>query len=423
MMLTGSTDGAIYVWNPKNGERAQKIDVDTSSIQTLACFPGVADAAADLILVGGKENNLQAITYSNGKFKALWTIDVGGKPRSIDLCLKSGKFLLGLKNGSIVEMPMSDDGNKLQTTIMSSHCDGEVWGLQVVDLGGGNTRILTSADDNRIICYDGKTHRKLAEGHVGQKKAKLAKKKRRAGASSMSSLPEECQSRCVAFSKKKNHLAVAANDGKVTVREIDWAHVEKNSPGCLDDVLVTLFGKLKRAEWIETMAYSPDEKTLAVGSHDNNIYLVETGAYKQVKKLTGHSSFLKALDWTLDSKYLRSVCGAHELLFFNAGAKKRDPAGASNTVAMHWADQTCPFGWSVQGIFPSGCDGTHINSVCLSPNEELIATGDDFGLVSLFRNPALKKHKANRYRGHSEHVTHVRFSESGHLMFSAGGQD
>ena len=154
----------------------------------------------------------------------------------------------------------------------------------------------------------------------------------------MSSLPEECQSRCVAFSKKKNHLAVAANDGKVTVREIDWGHVEKNSPGCLDDILVTLFGKLKRAEWIETMAYSPDEKTLAVGSHDNNIYLVETGAYKQVKKLTGHSSFLKALDWTLDSKYLRSVCGAHELLFFNAGAKKRDPAGASNTVAMHWAD-------------------------------------------------------------------------------------
>ena len=167
MMLTGGTDGAIHVWNPKNGERAQKIDVDTSSIQTLACFPGVADNAADLVLVGGKENNLQAITHQGGKFKALWTIDVGGKPRSIDLCVNSGNVLLGLKNGSIVEMPMSNDGNKLQTTIMSSHCDGEVWGLQVVDLGGGNTRILTSADDNRIICYDGKTHRKLAEGHVG----------------------------------------------------------------------------------------------------------------------------------------------------------------------------------------------------------------------------------------------------------------
>lgn len=43
--------------------------------------------------------------------------------------------------------------------------------------------------------------------------------------------------------------------------------------------------------------------------------------------------------------------------------------------------------------------------------------------MSLFRNPSLKKHKANRYRGHSEHVTHVRFSANGNLMFSTGGQD
>ena len=92
-------------------------------------FELMADAGADLVLVGGKENSLQAVIYGNGKFKPLWTVDVGGKPRSIDLLQTTGRILLGLKNGSIVEMPMSDDGNTLQTTIMSSHCDGEVWGL------------------------------------------------------------------------------------------------------------------------------------------------------------------------------------------------------------------------------------------------------------------------------------------------------
>jgi WD40 repeat protein len=321
-------------------------------------------------------------------------------------------------------MAWSNDGNAPQNEIMASHCDGEVWGLEVISLPGGHIRIVTSADDNRLICYDGVTHKKLAEGHVGSKAgAPKKKKKKRGGASSMSSLPDVCQSRCVAYCYSKNHLAVAANDGKVTIREIDWDHVEKDEPHCLDSVLKTLFGKLKNAEWIETMEYSPNEEYLAVGSHDNNIYLVETKAYKQVKKLTGHSSFLKAIDWTADNKYIRSVCGAHELLFFNAKTKKRDAAGASNTVPMLWADQTCQFGWTVQGIIPSGCDGTHINTVCLNPDQSLIATGDDYGLVSLFRNPALNKHKAKRYRGHSEHVTHVRFSASGALMFSTGGQD
>lgn len=41
---------------------------------------------------------------------------------------------------------------------MTSHCDGEVWGLDVVTLDNGGIRIITSADDNRILAYDAKTH-------------------------------------------------------------------------------------------------------------------------------------------------------------------------------------------------------------------------------------------------------------------------
>lgn len=95
------------------------------------------------------------------------------------------------------------------------------------------------------------------------------------------------------------------------------------------------------------MAYSPDSLNLAVGSHDNTIYLVETKAYKKVIKLAGHSSFITALDWSLDSSYIRSVCGAYELLFFNAKNKKRDPSGASNTIETVWKDQRTKLGWSV----------------------------------------------------------------------------
>lgn len=151
--------------------------------------------------------------------------------------------------------------------------------------------------------------------------------------------------------------------------------------------------------------------------------MVDTKTYKKHIKLSGHSSFITAIDWAVDNSYIRSVCGAYELLFFNIGTKKRDPSGASNTVATVWADQTCKLGWSVQGIFPPGCDGSHINSVAMTKDQSLIASGDDYGLVCLYNNPCLEKHNSGKYRGHSEHVTRVKFSDDSKYLFSVGGQD
>ena len=53
----------------------------------------------------------------------------------------------------------------------------------------------------------------------------------------------------------------------------------------------------------------------------------------------------------------------------------------------------------------------------------MIASGDDYGLVCIYRNPLLDGHKSNKYRGHSEHVTHVKFSDDSKCLFSTGGQD
>lgn len=40
-----------------------------------------------------------------------------------------------------------------------------------------------------------------------------------------------------------------------------------------------------------------------------------------------------------------------------------------------------------EGIWPEGADGTDINAVCRSHDNNLLASADDFGKVHLFSNP------------------------------------
>lgn len=72
------------------------------------------------------------------------------------------------------------------------------------------------------------------------------------------------------------HLAVADNKGVVTIRRINWDNVDQGYPDALNDVFKTILKGIKKGEWIETMVYSPDGKYLAIGSHDNNIYVLDT---------------------------------------------------------------------------------------------------------------------------------------------------
>ena len=179
-------------------------------------------------------------------------------------------------------------------------------------------------------------------------------------------------------------------------------------------------------EWIEIMRYSPDGTKLAVGSHDNFIYIynVGEGQYKPHGKLKGHSSYITALDWSVTGDWIRSSCGAYELLFFNPETNKQEPGGASATTSTVWDNHTVKFGWFVEGIYPAGTDGSHINIVDMSKDQTLIATGDDYGLVNVYRSPCREDHKAKSYRGHSEHVTNVKiFEDDNSMMFSLGGQD
>lgn len=195
--------------------------------------------------------------------------------------------------------------------------------------------------------------------------------KRKAKKNKASTLGSHSESQCaraLAVSQECGKMAVCANDGSVTIRD-------------LADV-GTIVKELRDAEeWIEVAEFSPDGNYLAVGSHDTNIYLYETGSFGLVGTCTKHNATITCIDWAQDSSYIRSVCNAYELLFFTMPDCAQDGSGASNTTGTVWASQHCKFGWCVDGIFPRGTDGTHINGVDANGDQSLIAAGDDYGLV------------------------------------------
>jgi len=88
-----------------------------------------------------------------------------------------------------------------------------------------------------------------------------------------------------------------------------------------------------------------------------------------------------------------------------------------------WATYSVKIGWWVQGIFPPAMSGDHVNGVDRNHGQDVIATGDDWGLVNLYRNPALKGARQVAFRAHSSHVVRVMFDKNDQYLYSIGGYD
>ena len=83
---------------------------------------------------------------------------------------------------------------------------------------------------------------------------------------------------------------------------------------------------------------------------------------------------------------------------------------------------TCRFSWQTQGIWPPCSDGSDINALDRSNSKKYLVTGDDFSKVKLFKYPACNKNQIhNSYKGHSSHITGVKWSSDDKFIITIGG--
>uniref|UniRef100_A0A3Q3B700 EMAP like 4 n=1 Tax=Kryptolebias marmoratus TaxID=37003 RepID=A0A3Q3B700_KRYMA len=181
-------------------------------------------------------------------------------------------------------------------------------------------------------------------------------------------------------------------------------------------------------EQLSVMRFSVDGNMLAVGSHDNFIYLYNVSdrgrKYSRYGKCTGHSSYITHLDWSPDNHYIMSNSGDYEILYWDVTKGCELIRNRSECKDIDWATYTCVLGFHVFGVWPEGSDGTDINALMRSNNRKVIALADDFCKVHLFAYPCSKaKAPSHKYSAHSSHVTNVSFLFNDSHLISTGGKD
>ncbi|GFT82787.1 echinoderm microtubule-associated protein-like 1 [Nephila pilipes] len=376
-LLTGDSNGNILVWSRGSNKVARAIynahDGGVFSICSMKDGTFLSGGGRDRRIIEwdhalsrtGREAKLPEQT---GGIRAL----AQGK---------GSMLLVGTTKNCILQGTLSLNFS----LVVQGHTE-EIWALAVHP---NQSQFISGGHDHYIHLWDTMSHSVVWSKDIG----------------------ESVQSAC--FSPDGSVVALATTSGRwsvldATTRQIYSMHADGS-------------------EVIDCIKYSPDGRFLAVGSHDNYIYVYQVDdeykKYNRIGRCMGHSSFITHLDWSDDSTYIQTNSGDYEQLFWNAGVC-RQVSNMSIARDLKWTTQTCTIGFSVLGIWPENADGSDVNTASRSHNQKLVATGDDFGKVNIYSYPACQpKSPHHSYGGHSSHVTNVDFTPDDTRLISLGGRD
>uniref|UniRef100_A0A8C7ZI82 EMAP like 3 n=1 Tax=Oryzias sinensis TaxID=183150 RepID=A0A8C7ZI82_9TELE len=386
-VLTGDSEGNILTWGKsaadvktlgKGAKETYQIMRQTraheGSVFTLCTLQDGA-----LLSGGGKDRKIirwsadlapeRECEVNHDKFGTVRTI----------AAMDEEELLVGTTRNAILRGTFSDGF----LAIVQGHVD-EMWGLASHP---SQSLFLTCGHDRQVCLWEAEEHRLSW------------------------SVSLEEYGLCADFCPNGSTVSVGLNTGRWVVLDLLTQEVISES--------------VDGNEQLSVMRYSPDGNFLAVGSHDNFIYIynvTEKGRrYTRFGKCNGHSSFITHLDWSKDGRYIMSNSGDYEILYWDIPGGCKLLRNRSESKDREWASFTCVLGFHVMGVWLEGSDGTDINALCRSHSERIVAVADDFCKVHLFQFPCPNPY--SKYDGHGSHVTNVCFTHNDSHLLSMGGKD
>jgi len=216
--------------------------------------------------------------------------------------------------------------------------------------------------------------------------------------------------------------------------------------------------KGREPEGVSYMRFNEDDSILAVAHMDSNLYLFtvvgggslggpiklersDSSRYLEQKALEAgptyglepwkpapHRAAPTHIQWNSDATMLKVLTRDYEVAHWRV-----DKTSSTLKFYPHipdpddvkWAGDPLVAGWDVEGCYQPEWDGTDLNDVTLSEDGQFLVAGDDFGLVRLFKYPAVcnKPDVHRKYRGHSSFVVGVEFCRNNVDLITCGGND
>uniref|UniRef100_A0A8C1CJU5 EMAP like 4 n=1 Tax=Cyprinus carpio carpio TaxID=630221 RepID=A0A8C1CJU5_CYPCA len=387
-ILTGDSGGIMLIWTRSTAEPApgkgpkgafqitRQIKAHDGSVFTLCQMRN-----GTLLTGGGKDHKIILWDHDLNPERDIEVPDQYGTIRAVAEG-KGEQFLVGTSRNFILRGTFND-GFQVE---VQGHTD-ELWGLAAHPF---KDLFLTCAQDRQVCLWNSVDHMlewtRLLDEH----------------------------GHCADFHPSGSVVAIGTHSGK-------WYALDAETR---DLVAIHTDGN----EQLSLMRYSVDGALLAVGSHDNFIYLYTVSdkgrKYSRYGKCTGHSSYITHLDWSPDNKFIMSNSGDYEILYWDIPNGCKLIRNRSECKDIDWATYTCVLGYHVFGVWPEGSDGTDINALVRSHNRKVIALADDFCKVHLFQYPCSRpKAPSHKYSAHSSHVTNVSFMHRDSHLISTGGKD
>ncbi|NXC21353.1 EMAL1 protein, partial [Corythaeola cristata] len=299
--ITGDSSGNILVW----GKGTNRISHAVQGAHEGGIFALCMLRDGTLVSGGGKDRKL--ISW-NGNYQKLHKTEIPEQFGPIRTVAegKGDVVLIGTTRNFVLQGTLSGDF----FPITQGHTD-ELWGLAV---HSSKPQFFTCGHDKHITLWDATTHRPIWNKII------------------------EDPAQSSGFHPSASVVAVGTLTGRWFVFDTETK----------DLVTVHTDGN----EQLSVMRYSPDGNFLAIGSHDNCIYIYgvsENGRkYTRIGKCSGHSSFITHLDWSVNSQYLVSNSGDYEILYWIPSACKQ-VVSVETTRDIEWATYTCTLGFHVFG--------------------------------------------------------------------------
>eukprot|EP00042_Codosiga_hollandica_P038025 m.305316 g.305316 ORF g.305316 m.305316 type:complete len:725 (+) comp55287_c0_seq1:96-2270(+) len=375
--ITGDSDGSVFLWSAP-GQFADGMKV-------IKNIDLAHDAVYSVVIVGDT-------LVSGGRDGAIkfWGLDLQPKSGREAITVGEGVRCIAPAGGSLDAIFVGTTNNgivsvtgKTTKPLLQGH-NGELWALAVHP---SEPLFFTAAYDGTVSAWSAVTHQQVWKATLGT--------------------GVEGQSAHV--NQAKGLLAIGCNNGTVQLFDLKGA-------------LIKSVNVSKKA--VGVVKFSPDGSKFAAGCHDMVVHVHSSeGDFASLASGKGHSASVNQIDWSEDGNFAQSASIDYEVLYWDTSNWARI-GNASDVRDVQWATQSLTLGWSVQGMWPKGADGTDINAVDRSHSKQLLASADDFSLVKLFKFPCYVEHsKAHTYTAHSAHVTNVRFLADDSRVISIGGQD